>query len=108
MSKTKTETESDPVDRDLCSGLVPLYVLRLADDAPVFGLRLVEGLSQLGYRISPGTLYPLLHNLEKKGYLRSEPERKGRAVRRLYRTTKSGRKASSAARRMGRQMLEGK
>ncbi len=108
MSTTKTETESDILDRDLCSGFVPLYVLQLADDAPVFGLRIVEELARHGYRISPGTLYPLLHNLEKKGYLRSDQERDGRALRRLYRTTKSGRKAFAAARRKGREMIEGK
>jgi hypothetical protein len=31
---------------------------------------MIEELGRHGYRISPGTLYPLLHNLEKKGYLR--------------------------------------
>jgi PadR family transcriptional regulator PadR len=108
MSKTKTETESDPVDHDLCSGFVPLYILHLADDAPVFGLRIVETLARHGYRISPGTLYPLLHNLEKKGYLRSKLERNGRALRRLYRTTKSGRRAFAAARRKGRELLDAK
>ncbi len=102
------DTESDPADRDLYSGLIPLYVLQLADEAPVFGLGIIEALAQRGYRISPGTLYPLLHTLEKKGYLRSEGEREGRAVRRLYRTTKTGRKAFAAARRKVRDLIGGK
>jgi DNA-binding PadR family transcriptional regulator len=32
---------------------------------------MIEELARHGYRISPGSLYPLLQGLEKKGYLRS-------------------------------------
>jgi DNA-binding PadR family transcriptional regulator len=58
-------------DRDLYSGLIRLHVLHHAAEEPIFGLGMVEELARHGYRISPGTLYPLLHGLEKKGYLRS-------------------------------------
>ena len=40
-------------------------------EPPVFGLGMIEELARHGYRISPGSLYPLLHGLERKGYLRS-------------------------------------
>jgi DNA-binding PadR family transcriptional regulator len=49
------------------------------------------------YRISPGTLYPLLHGLEQKGYLRSWEERNGRSRRRLFRATPKGHEALRAA-----------
>ena len=45
-----------------------------------------------------GTLYPLLHGLEEKGYLRSIKEREGKSLRRLYQATPLGRKALVAAR----------
>ena len=56
-------------DRDLYSGLIRLHVLHHACEAPIFGLGMVEELARYGYHISPGTLYPILHGLEKKGYL---------------------------------------
>jgi PadR family transcriptional regulator PadR len=47
--------------------------------------------------LSPGTLYPLLHGQEKKGYLESRRERAGRSIRRLYRATPLGRAALEEA-----------
>ena len=70
MSKTKVDNlVSD--DRDLYSGLIRLHILHHAAEDRIFGLGMAEELARHGYRISPGTLYPLLHGLEKKGYLRS-------------------------------------
>jgi DNA-binding PadR family transcriptional regulator len=43
--------------------------------------------------MSTGTLYPILHGLEKKGYLRSHVEREGKTSRRLYVATASGKRA---------------
>ena len=54
---------------------------------------MIEELARHGYRLSPGTLYPLLHGLEKKGYLVSRLERDGRTARKYYRATPLGRKA---------------
>ena len=56
-----------------------------------------EELARHGYALSPGTLYPLLHGLEHKGYLKSTSKRMGSTVRRLYRATPAGRKALAAA-----------
>ena len=65
--------------------------------SPIFGLGMIEELARHGYRISPGSLYPLLHGLEKKGYLRSTERRNGKSLRRVYRATPLGRKALAAA-----------
>jgi PadR family transcriptional regulator, regulatory protein PadR len=54
---------------------------------------MIEELQRHGYKLSPGTLYPLLHGLERKGYLRSKEFRAGKIARRLYRATPAGRKA---------------
>jgi DNA-binding PadR family transcriptional regulator len=58
---------------------------------------MLEELSRHGYHISPGTLYPILHGLEKKGDLRSSELRQGRSVRKIYRATSRGRRALEAA-----------
>ena len=103
MSKTK----SDPVDRELYSGLIRLHVLHHAAQSPIFGLGIIEQLANHGYRISPGSLYPLLHGLENKGYLRSSQEAHGRSRRTVYRATALGRKALEAAKLKVRQLMDG-
>jgi DNA-binding PadR family transcriptional regulator len=47
--------------------------------------------------MSTGTLYPILHGLERKGYLRSRVERDGRTSRRIYKATPLGKRALKAA-----------
>jgi PadR family transcriptional regulator PadR len=99
-------------DRDLYSGLIRLHILHHAVEGPIFGLEMAEELARHGYRISAGTLYPLLHGLERKGYLRSGPERKGKSFRRVYRATPLGRKAlktaKSKVRELFGELIEGK
>jgi PadR family transcriptional regulator, regulatory protein PadR len=99
-------------DRDLYSGLIRLHILHHAAEEPIFGLGMAEELARHGYKVSPGTLYPLLHGLEKKGYLRSSSQRLGKTVRRLYRATPAGRKALTAAKSKVRELfgelIEGK
>ena len=97
MKKTKFDSDDETVDRDLYSGLMRLHILHHSVEGPVFGLGMLEELSRHGYRISPGTLYPLLHGLEKKGYIASREVRRGKSLRKLYRATPTGRKALAAA-----------
>jgi PadR family transcriptional regulator PadR len=99
MSKTNLD------DRDLYSGLIRLHVLHHAVEEPVFGLGMVEELGRHGYRISPGTLYPVLHGLEKKGYLQSTEIRNGKSLRKVYRATPLGRKALNAAKSKVRELF---
>jgi DNA-binding PadR family transcriptional regulator len=86
-------------DRDLYGGLIRLHLLYHAGEGPIFGFSMIEELARHGYRLSPGTLYPILHGLEKKGYLRSIEQRHGRTARRMYRITASGRRALDDAKR---------
>jgi PadR family transcriptional regulator PadR len=95
--------ESD--DRDLYSGLIRLHVLHHASEEPIFGLGMLEELARHGYKISPGTLYPILHGLEKKGYLRSTERRDGKSVRWVYSATPLGRKALAAAKHKIRELF---
>jgi PadR family transcriptional regulator, regulatory protein PadR len=106
MSKTIPEFRSLSEGRELYSGFVRLHVLHHAAVQPIFGLGMSEELARHGYTISPGTLYPLLHGMEKKGYLRSAERRDGKSFRRLYRATPLGRKALAAAKSKVRELLE--
>jgi DNA-binding PadR family transcriptional regulator len=92
-------------DKYLYSGLVRLHILHHAAHAPIYGLSIIEELARHGYRLSAGTLYPILHGLERKGYLRSTVERDGRSARRLYRATAQGRKALAGAKDKVRELF---
>jgi PadR family transcriptional regulator PadR len=85
-------------DPDLYSGLIRLHILYHASREPVFGAGISQELARHGYRLSAGTLYPLLHRLEQKGYLRSTISWQGRQARRFYRATAKGRRALRGAR----------
>lgn len=98
MQNTVKKDRQDRRDQDLYGGLIRLHILHHACKRPVFGLWFIEELARHGYNLSPGTLYPLLHGLEGKGYLRSIKEREGKRLRRMYQATALGRKALAAAR----------
>ena len=104
MSRTKSDYNLS-ADRDLYSGLIRLHVLHHAAEEPIFGLGMIQELGRHGYRISPGSLYPLLHGLEKKGYLKAAQQRNGKSLRRVYRATAKGRKALAAAKHQVRELF---
>lgn len=92
-------------DKDLYGGLIRLHILHHAAEEPIFGLGITEELRHHGYEISPGTLYPMLHGLEKKGYLTSRRERTGRSDRRVYEITEQGRVALTNAKTKVRELF---
>ena len=60
--------------------------------SPIFGIGIIERLALHGYVLSPGTLYPILHGLERDGFLRSRGEVVGQKRRRVYEITAEGQK----------------
>lgn len=99
-------------DHDLYSGLVRLHVLYHASVEAVFGLGIIEELQRHGYRVGPGTLYPLLHGLERRGYLRSKKRVVEGKVRRVYTITKRGQDelgyAAAKVRELYEELIEGR
>jgi DNA-binding PadR family transcriptional regulator len=91
--------------QDLYSGLIRLHILHHACEGDVFGLGLIEELGRHGYKLSPGTMYPLLHSLEKRGLLVSTEEREGNRYRRVYRATAAGRQALATAKEKVRELF---
>jgi len=88
-------------DRDLYSGLIRLHVLHHAAEEPIFGLGMAEELERHGYRISPGTLYPLLHGLESKGYLRRSAQQYGKSRRTVVADYSAGEKGAGSRQEQG-------
>ena len=81
------------IDRNLYSGLIRLHILHHAAEGPIFGQAMIDELGRHGYRLSAGTLYPILHGMERQGYLRSRLTQNAGRNRRVYRATSAGRKA---------------
>jgi DNA-binding PadR family transcriptional regulator len=79
------------LSRDMIQGLVRLRILHAATAGPVSGVELSQDLAQAGHRVSPGTLYPLLHKMEKAGWVKSKGKTVHGKRRRYYRLTKKGR-----------------
>ncbi len=79
--------------REMFLGFVKAHVLYHAGQGPVYGLWLIEELARHGYALSAGSLYPMLHSLEREGLLVSEKQVIAGKARKCYRLTRSGRKA---------------
>ena len=91
---------------ELYSGLVRLHVLYHATRESVFGHGMIEELNRHGYRLGPGTMYPLLHGMEKRGWLKSERKKVGVRSRRVYVATRAGRQALKIGREQVRELFE--
>jgi len=84
--------------RDLYTGLIRIHVLVHAFHEPIFGQAMMDELSRHGYRIGPGTLYPLLHGMERAALLKSKLEKVAGRRRRVYTITPAGRRELNKAR----------
>jgi DNA-binding PadR family transcriptional regulator len=69
-------------------------------------VEIVAELGRHGYRLSPGTVYPVLHELEKAGYLSSRPEVVAGKKRKYYEATAEGKQALAEARVKLRELAE--
>ena len=95
MAKTAT-TSAKPDNkmlRDFFLGFVKVHVLHHASREPIYGVWFIEELARHDYHLSPGTLYPLLHNLQAAGYLHREDRVVDGKVRKYYEITPAGAEA---------------
>lgn len=100
MAKAVAEgTKGDKkVLRDFFLGFVKVHLLHHASRGPVYGVWFIEELARHGYHLSPGTMYPLLHNLEAAGYLVREDWVVDGKVRKYYQITPLGEEVLAEAR----------
>lgn len=92
--------------RDLFLGFVKLHILYHAGREAVYGLWLIEELGEHGYRLSPGTLYPILHGLKQANLLTSETRVVEGKARKYYRLTQTGRAALAEGKKKAQELLE--
>ncbi len=76
--------------RKLFLGFIQIHILHHAKEEAIYGSWMLEELHEHGYEISAGTLYPILHNMEKDQLLNREDVNINGKIRKYYRTTDKG------------------
>ncbi|MCL2099310.1 MAG: PadR family transcriptional regulator [Oscillospiraceae bacterium] len=83
------------VDKSLLSGSTTMLILRLLEKEDMYGYKMIEILEKQSgnvFTLKAGTLYPILHGLQKQGMVESydEAEPESARTRKYYSITKSG------------------
>ncbi|MFN7981742.1 MAG: PadR family transcriptional regulator [Vicinamibacterales bacterium] len=83
---------TDPLVREFLLAFWKIHILHHAEEQGVYGQWMLEELQRHGYRLSPGTLYPVLARMARRGWLRPEKPARSRGSRdaRVYRITPEG------------------
>ncbi|KAB3529291.1 helix-turn-helix transcriptional regulator [Alkaliphilus pronyensis] len=76
--------------RKLFLGFMQIHILHHGKKEAFYGSWMMDELKEHGYDISPGTLYPLLHNMESKKLLKKDDRIVHGKVRKYYSTTDLG------------------
>lgn len=83
------------IDKSLLAGSTSLLLLKLLEQEDMYGYQMIEELrrrSDHTFDLKAGTLYPLLHTLEQKGYVEAREEGgTNLRPRRYYHLTEAGR-----------------
>ena len=98
-------------ERELLKGVAPMAVLEVLTREPMYGYQLSTVLAESSGEIltlGRGSLYPLLYNLEAKGYVKAEErEADTGRKRRYYAITSQGRKQLARSRKQWKKLREG-
>jgi PadR family transcriptional regulator, regulatory protein PadR len=86
----------DPQKSDLLQGTLDVLILKIVALEPLHGYGIAQRIRQISksvLQVQQGSLYPALHRLEKRGWLRAEwgEAETGREAK-FYSLTKAGRK----------------
>lgn len=80
------------IDRDFMRGFVKIYALWRASNSEVYGMQIIGEMRELGFTLSPGTLYPTLHALLLEKDVTVLTRTVDGRVRKFYRATAKGRR----------------
>ena len=87
-------------------GFMQIHILHHAKEEPIYGTWMMEELHHHGYDISPGTLYPLLHSMEKSGLLLMEERNVEGKIRKYYKSTPLGESVLEEARKKAYELFK--
>ena len=93
------EEKTSKVIKQFKIGFLRVYILFTVSENRIFGTELIKkAKSELGLVVSPGTLYPILHEMAKQGLIKSTgDDSSNNSNRRIYyEITTSGKKTLTA------------
>jgi len=85
--------------RKLFLGFVHIHILHHADQSPIYGAWMLEELETHGYHMSPGTLYPILHQMAQMNLLQKTDQVVAGKLRKYYQITDEGKVILSEAKK---------
>jgi DNA-binding PadR family transcriptional regulator len=78
-------------ERKILLGFIRVHILHHAsEDNGIYGVGIIEELNRHGYKISPGTLYPILHEMEQSKMLKVTKRKMHGKIRKIYHITEKG------------------
>ena len=81
------------INKGLIGGSTPLLLLSILEDSDRYGYEIIKHLeeeSDKTFSFKEGSLYPVLHKLEKEGYITSYYKEVDGRQRRYYKITRTG------------------
>ena len=88
-----------PIDKTLVTRSTSMLILKLLENQDMYGYQMIEELARRSddtFSLKAGTLYPLLHDLEKEGAIRCYEGSTAGRIRKYYSLTKAGRELLGA------------
>lgn len=82
------------IDKTLVQGSLTMLILRLLEEKDMYGYEMIEtlrGKSNQVFELKAGSLYPLLHSLEERGYVTAYEDDSSGKTRKYYHLTGYGR-----------------
>ena len=95
IEKKKGRKMKMSVEKSLISGSTSMLLLKLLSEKDMYGYEMIETLEKRSnhvFHLKAGTLYPLLHSMEIKGWLNVYENQVNGKVRKYYTITKEGKK----------------
>jgi DNA-binding PadR family transcriptional regulator len=78
-------------ERKIILGFIRVHILHHASFINgIYGVEMIKELESHGYKISPGTLYPILHEMKNDGVLKLEEKKVNGKIRKIYKLTGKG------------------
>ena len=78
-------------EKRILLGFIRVHILHHASENDgIYGVWMMEELERHGYKIGPGTLYPILHEMMQSGMLKLKKKNVNGKIRKMYKTTKKG------------------
>jgi PadR family transcriptional regulator PadR len=85
------EGDKKEIVQRIIRNLLDVQLMRLVRIEPIWGYKITQRIkADFDVTIRHGSLYPMLIQLEEKGFLKSERQRHGRRIRRVYTLTSRG------------------